>query len=164
MIEFVQNKDMFTYDLDILVNTVNCVGIMGKGIALEFKHRFPEYYRIYKDAWCRYGHLKPGRCYPYLWGDPYIFSFTTKDHWRDPSKIEWIESGLKDMKTVLTHPDLTGASIGIPALGCNNGGLSWMDVKPLIVKELGDINNRVVVFEPLEGKYEQSIHEVQGAC
>ena len=151
------------YELDILVNTVNCIGVMGKGIALEFKRRFPKYYIDYKEL-CNAHIIRPGGIYLHNITKPWIISFATKDHWKNPSELQWISDGLRKLSILLDTLKNGNqvVSIGVPALGCGNGGLDWQEVKPLIVKELGDITNRVVVFEPLEKKYEQSIHKVQG--
>lgn len=165
MIEFVK-ANMFEYPgLDILVNTVNCVGVMGKGIALEFKRRFPAYYVEYRHM-CRNGFMRPGKTIistSHVQSPRFIVSFATKNHRRSPSELDWIEAGLKSLKVSLSYTVFNGLSVGMPALGCNNGGLEWVDVKPLIEKELAGITNRVVVFEPLEGTYEQVIHTNEGA-
>lgn len=159
MIEF-SNEDMFSMNLDVLVNTVNCKGVMGKGIAKQFKWRFPSYYIYYRSI-CRTDLAKPGNVilsssfdqsmtYAFT-GPKYIISFFTKDDWRNPSKLEWIEKGLNALVDfLLTEPILQDKSIGIPALGCGNGGLDWSIVKNLIVEKLKGLDNRIVVFDPIK--------------
>lgn len=157
MIEVVKG-DMFSHNLDILVNTVNCVGVMGKGIALEFKKRYPDYFERYKTL-CDKNQIKPGNCIVHFRKQkPDIISFPTKYHWKNPSKLEWIKKGLESLKyqifviSNLILKPLGGKmpSVGIPALGCTNGGLDWNVVRPLIIESLKDINNRVLLFEPHE--------------
>ncbi len=124
---------------DALVNTVNCVGVMGKGIALAFKKDFPENFRLYESA-CKANEVKPGRMYvtqnPDMFGSRWIVNFPTKLDWRHPSKIEWIESGLADLVSFIKGNKVR--SIAVPALGCSNGGLSWTQVRPLIEKAFDD--------------------------
>lgn len=142
---------MFTEKFDIMVNTVNCVGVMGKGIALEFKQRFPNLYTAYIKA-CKSGEIKPGALWYYVdtsndrnW--QLIINFATKDSWKNPSKYEWIESGLLELKAYLASPYVKW-NIGIPALGCGCGGLSWPRVKAMMEKHLSELNHHIVVFEP----------------
>lgn len=140
---------------DILVNPVNCVGTMGKGIALDFKRRYTRMFDAYKEA-CKFGMVEPGHVY--LWpelADPdqfgyklFIVNFATKKHWRDPSKYEWISSGLEQLRAML-HA-LPDKSCAIPALGCGNGGLDWASVKPMIESTLGDLPQQILVYEPQE--------------
>jgi O-acetyl-ADP-ribose deacetylase (regulator of RNase III) len=138
--------DMFSEpDLNCLVNPVNCVGIMGKGLALEFKKRYPNNYESYK-LYCKDKLLKPGELFTVgednnLW----IVNFATKDHWKDPSQYEWIVKGLYSLKKILED---SNSSTAIPPLGCGLGGLEWKRVKLLIEAYLKDLPNRIVVFEP----------------
>lgn len=150
MIKF-KTGDMFAEKADIMVNTVNCVGVMGKGIALEFKKRYPEMYRWYQKK-CSDGFICPGHIYPWFNADlledsPEIINVATKDHWKDPSKIGWVESILSRIELLLlgVTPDIT---IVIPALGCGNGGLDWNLVKPMIIDKLGHLEANIIVFEP----------------
>ncbi|MEH2160663.1 MAG: macro domain-containing protein [Nostoc sp.] len=112
---------------EALVNTVNCVGVMGKGIALQFKQAYPENFRQYKQA-CRAGKVKPGQMFTVATGGllnpKYIINFPTKRHWRNNSKIEDIQSGL--VALVQQVQQLAITSIAMPALGCGNGGLNWL--------------------------------------
>lgn len=133
-------------NLTHIINTVNCVGVMGKGLALEFKKRYPKVYEEYKEN-CDRSEYKPGSIFfSYQYLDITIINFATKDHWRNPSQIEWIEKGLIALRAALeNHSDY---SVGIPPLGCGLGGLHWKDVKSLIIRHLGDLPTRIVVFEP----------------
>jgi O-acetyl-ADP-ribose deacetylase (regulator of RNase III) len=119
---------------------------MGKGLALEFKNRFPQNYEAYK-LYCNEGLLKPGRSF--VWrtnDDKYIFNMATKDDWRNPSKIEYIENGLIELSDYIVSHNIY--SIAIPKIGCGLGGLSWRAVKSLIVKYIDSINDLTIyLFE-----------------
>jgi O-acetyl-ADP-ribose deacetylase (regulator of RNase III) len=150
MIELVTG-DLLQADAEALVNTVNCVGVMGKGIALQFKHAYPENYRLYRSV-CKRGELRPGKLLVYdsgrLFNPRYIINFPTKRHWRNPSRIEDIEAGLVTL--VLEVQDREIGSIAIPALGCNNGGLDWSDVRPRIEQAFEPLQEvRVLLYQPL---------------
>lgn len=130
---------------DILVNTVNCHGVMGAGIALDFKRQFPSMYKQYV-ADCNRGLYQPGKFREYPLRDGRIIAnFATKDHWQNPSKIEWIANGLKDLRAYLSG---TTYSIAIPALGCNNGKLKWSEVLELIYVQLDGLENHIEVYQP----------------
>lgn len=135
---------------EALVNTVNCVGVMGKGIALQFKQAYPEVFKEYARA-CRAKEIQPGRMQIMSLGrfdgPRYVINFPTKRHWRGPSRIEDIQSGLNALVEDVRRLDIR--SISLPPLGCGNGGLDWDLVRPMIesaFKELDDVN--VIVFEP----------------
>jgi O-acetyl-ADP-ribose deacetylase (regulator of RNase III) len=135
-----------------LVNAVNTVGVMGKGIALMFKKRFRENFEQYAVA-CKNQQVRIGKMFITMTGEPdgpkWIVNFPTKQNWRAPSKLEWIEEGLKDLRRFIMEERVV--SIAIPALGAGNGGLNWSDVKAEIEKALGDLTDvDVVVFEPTE--------------
>jgi O-acetyl-ADP-ribose deacetylase (regulator of RNase III) len=136
-------------NVDALVNTVNTVGVMGKGIALQFKNAFPENYKEYSDAVHR-KEITVGKVQIVavngLNGVKYVVNFPTKAHWRYPSKIEWIKEGLKDLRRQIQMFKI--GSIAVPPLGCGNGGLDWDDVKPLIIDALSDLEINVYVYEP----------------
>ena len=136
--------------VDAVVNTVNTVGVMGKGIALMFKEKFPENYALYAAA-CKAGEVRIGRMFVTpgveLNGPRWIINFPTKIHWRQPTKLEWVCEGLVDLKTVVRQKGIR--SIAIPPLGCGNGGLDWQNVRPIIEAALGDLEDvEVIVYEP----------------
>jgi len=133
-----------------LVNTVNTVGVMGKGIALMFKERFDENYRQYAAA-CKAHEVRTGHMFitqpTELDGPRWIVNFPTKQHWRSPSRLEWVTDGLQDLRKFLI--DNKVKSIAIPPLGAGNGGLDWEVVKPEVERALGDLTDiEITVFEP----------------
>lgn len=138
--------------VEALVNAVNTVGVMGKGIALQFKKAFPENFKVYEKA-CKNGQLKLGEMLvvpvPQLTGTKYIINFPTKAHWRADSKIESIETGLPALIAEVKTRGIR--SIAVPALGCGNGGLEWSQVKPLIVAAFSELPEvHVYLYEPCE--------------
>ncbi len=145
MVTFVKG-DIFKSPAQVLTNTVNCVGIMGKGVALEFKNRYPQMFGDYQSK-CDQGKVKPGQ--PYLWEDDstQVLNFPTKRHWRDNSLLQDVDDGLKYLAG--SYEQLGIQSIAMPALGCGLGGLKWSEVQPLIVKYLGALPDLdVYVYEP----------------
>lgn len=144
--------DILEAGTDALVNTVNTVGVMGKGIALMFKEAFPENYRLYERA-CRDGEVDIGRMFVTenegLFGPRWIINFPTKQHWRSKTRPEWIEQGLQDLRRVIDEYDIL--SVAIPPLGCGQGGLKWKRVRPMIEEALSDLEDvDVVVYEPTQ--------------
>jgi O-acetyl-ADP-ribose deacetylase (regulator of RNase III) len=142
--------DILKEQAEAIVNTVNTVGVMGKGIALQFKERYPENYRIYKKA-CEAGEVKTGKMFVTETGrflnPKYIINFPTKEHWRNPSKMEYITEGLKDLVKVISDKNIS--SIALPPLGCGNGGLEWYKVRKEIEKYLAPFSDlELIVFEP----------------
>jgi len=140
--------NLLTADVDALVNTVNTEGVMGKGIALQFKKAFPEAFTSYERA-CRNSEVQTGEMHVVkrLVSPYYIINFPTKRHWRQPSRLEYVRSGLEDLTRQIR--ELKIQSIAIPPLGCGNGGLNWSDVRVLIEQAFADMADvRVVVFEP----------------
>jgi len=139
--------DMFESGAQTLVNTVNCVGVMGKGIAAEFKKRFPEMVKEYVLR-CENNEVKPGE--PYLYKgtmfDPQIINFPTKSHWRAASKIEDVEKGLRILSENCKKWGIE--SIAIPPLGCGNGQLLWESVGPLIYKYVSQLDIPVTLYAP----------------
>lgn len=149
MIEFTKGNLLESKD-SVLVNTVNTVGVMGKGIALQFKDAFPHNFRVYADA-CHKGELYPGKLlivkdYSPYYGEKTIVNFPTKVHWRNPSQYDYIEKGLVELKKYLVGEKVN--SISIPPLGCGNGGLDWQAVKAMITSYLSDIASTIHVYEP----------------
>lgn len=146
--------NLLTEDVDALVNTVNTEGIMGKGIALQFKKAWPAMFKDYEAA-CKRGEVTPGRMHIWetgsLTGPRYIINFPTKRHWRARSKLIDIETGLHDLTRVIRELSIT--SIAIPPLGCGNGGLDWREVEPRILRSL----------EPLAGAVDVRIFAPKGA-
>ncbi len=129
---------VFNTSAKTIVNTVNCVGVMGAGIALEFKLRFPEMYEDYKKK-CNKNLVRIGRPYIYSHSDNlWILNFPTKKHWKNMSKLDWIESGLKYFRN--NYDNVEMETVAFPKLGTNNGGLNWDNVKDLIEQYLSDLN------------------------
>lgn len=149
MMRFTQGN-LLDARVDAVVNTVNTVGVMGKGIALMFKERFPENFAAYAAA-CKAGEVVVGKMFVQagveLDGPRWIINFPTKKHWRQPTRLEWIKSGLVALKEVIREKQIR--SIALPPLGCGNGGLDWGDVRPLIESELAGLEGvELVVYEP----------------
>lgn len=145
--------NIFESKAQTLVNTVNCVGVMGKGIALEFKKRYPQMFKEYVDM-CRRGELSAGKPYYYcdLTGAS-VINFPTKEHWRSPSKLSYIVSGLDWF--VENYDKLGITSVAFPPLGCGNGGLSWETVGPVMYNKLKDLPIDIEIYAPYGTKAEQ---------
>lgn len=142
--------NLLTADVAALVNPVNTEGVMGKGLALQFKKAFPENFASYERA-CKAGEVKTGQMHivQRLASPRFIINFPTKRHWRLPSKLEYVRDGLRDL--VAQVKLLSIASIAVPPLGCGNGGLEWSAVRPLIVEAFASAPDvRVVLFEPAD--------------
>lgn len=142
--------DILNADVEALVNTVNCVGIMGRGIALQFKNAYPENFEAYAQA-CQLEKVQPGKMFIYETGEltnpRFIINFPTKRHWRGKSRIADIESGLKALVADVKRLRIT--SIAIPPLGSGLGGLDWSEVRPLITDAFSSLPGvRVQLFEP----------------
>jgi O-acetyl-ADP-ribose deacetylase (regulator of RNase III) len=142
--------NILTADVEALVNTVNCVGIMGRGIALQFKNAFPKNFASYKAA-CNQKQVNPGKMLVFDTGSMtnprYIINFPTKRHWRGKSRMDDIESGLKDLVHVIESRHIR--SIAIPPLGSGLGGLYWPDVRSRIIEALQNESGvEIVVYEP----------------
>lgn len=149
MIE-VKIGNLLSENAEALVNTVNCVGVMGKGIALQFKRAYPENFRSYEHA-CKEGEVQAGRMFTVATGNlfnpRYIINFPTKRHWKGKSKIADIHCGLEALVVEVQKLGIT--SIAIPPLGCGNGGLNWAEVKPLIESAFAQLPSvQVIIFEP----------------
>lgn len=141
--------NLLTSNAEALVNTVNTVGVMGKGIALQFKNLYPQNFRIYQKA-CKADALKIGELLIVEEGNlvdrKLIINFPTKQHWREPSQYDYIEKGLRALRMEIESRQIR--SIAIPPLGCGNGGLDWSKVKPMIQRALHDLEAEIYVFEP----------------
>lgn len=142
MIEYIEG-DIFESPAQVIVNTVNTVGVMGKGLALSFKNRYPDMFDRYKTV-CEKGLLTTGKLMLFYEADYWILLFPTKEHWRNPSKLEYIESGLQ--KFVHTYAQKGISSIAFPRLGCGNGELKWEEVRPIMEKYLKDLPISVYIY------------------
>jgi O-acetyl-ADP-ribose deacetylase (regulator of RNase III) len=140
--------NLLTADVDALVNTVNTHGVMGKGLALQFKKAFPDAFTSYERA-CKNGEIVTGRMHVVrrLSSPRYIINFPTKKHWRNPSKLEYIQTGLSDLVEQVRA--LSIESVAIPPLGCGQGGLDWSEVRPLIEGAFASLPHvRVILYAP----------------
>ena len=149
MIEY-KTGNILTEDAEAITNTVNCVGAMGRGIALQFKKAFPENFKAYADA-CKRKEVQPGRMFVFdmngLTNPHFIINFPTKRHWRGKSRIEDIESGLEDLSSEIKERGIR--SIAIPPLGSGLGGLKWAEVKKRIERALANMDDvKIIIYEP----------------
>ena len=155
MITFVKG-DLLADSAQALVNTVNTVGVMGKGIALQFKELFPENYKIYRKA-CKDGKFTTGMLLitesQKLSGTKLIINFPTKTTWRKPSEYSYIESGLEALRNKIQEIGIQ--SIAIPPLGSHNGGLDWARVKRMIIDTLSDLDCDIRIYEPSDAIIER---------
>ena len=142
MIEYIEG-DIFESPAQVIVNTVNTVGVMGKGLALSFKQRYPQMFEKYKMV-CEKHLLTVGKLMLFYEADHWLLLFPTKENWRNPSRIEYIEKGL--MKFVQTYAEKNITSIAFPRLGCGNGELNWADVKPVMEKYLKKLPIDVYIY------------------
>lgn len=143
-------EDLWAQYAEIRINTVNCVGVMGKGIALQFKQRYPNMFKEYQKV-CNNKQLKPGGLWVWTNSDyTQIVNFATKDHWRDPSKYEWISAGLDQLSKYLQGCYEYDQFITIPPLGCGNGGLDWKKVKEMIENALNKSSHLIYVYQPYQ--------------
>lgn len=149
MITYIKNGDILSSSCEGIINTVNTQGIMGKGLALLYRQKYPEMFKVYRKA-CLNKEVKTG--FMHVWKvsnqDKWIINFPTKQHWRNPSQLEWIIEGLQDLVKVVKENKIK--SLGIPPLGCGLGGLHWYQVKKEIVQVceqyLSDI--KIEIYEP----------------
>lgn len=151
MIEY-RRGDLLADDSEALVNAVNCVGVMGAGVALAFERRFPENFRAYAAA-CRRNAVEPGRMFVFETGTPtpprYLVNFPTKRHWRDASRMEDIVAGMYRLREEVRARAIR--SVALPALGCGLGGLPWPEVRAVIEDGLEGLEGvRVTVYRPRE--------------
>lgn len=142
MVEF-KKGNIFNSKSQTLVNPVNCKGVMGAGLALEMKKRYPAMFSTYKRI-CDKNMLIPGKLQ--LWkGNKWILNFPTKDYWKDPSKIEYIEKGLDKFLETYKEKEIT--SIAFPKIGSGLGGLDWALVKSIMIKKLNNLNIKIEIYE-----------------
>lgn len=151
MIEY-KSGDILRENAEALVNTVNCVGVMGRGLALKFKKAFPKNFKAYALA-CNNKKVQPGQMFVFkteqLTNPYYIVNFPTKRHWRDKSRMEDIEAGLKALVNLIRQYDIH--SIAIPPLGSGLGALHWLEVKTHIEAALQPlVNVRVIIYKPID--------------
>ncbi len=138
--------DLFDSDAQVLTNAVNCAGVMGKGIALEFKRRFPDMYKDYTQR-CRAGKTKLGEPYVYRQpSPPHVLNFPTKGHWRDRSELPVIVAGLECLARYYQEWGIE--SLAVPALGCGLGGLEWRVVGPMLCRHLGLLDIPIDLYAP----------------
>ena len=148
MIRFIQG-DVFRQGVEALVNPVNCHGVMGRGLALQFRSAYPECFPPYRQA-CMNSALRPGSVLFTPTGcamPEWVIHFPTKRHWRDRSLRADIDAGLRDLALAIRHRRI--ASIAVPPLGCGLGGLSWTAVRPLVERHFGALACDVIVLEPV---------------
>ncbi|MFE6967946.1 macro domain-containing protein [Isoptericola sp. NPDC057653] len=136
-----ESGDLLEADVDALVNAVNTVGVMGKGLALQFRRAFPAMFDDYRQA-CRAGDVRVGRMH--VWetgatsGPRFVVNFPTKEHWRSASRLAFVDDGLVDLAAVIRAQGIR--SVAVPALGAGLGGLDWADVRPRVVAALGALD------------------------
>lgn len=134
------NPDIFESGAQVLVNPVNCVGVMGAGLAKVFRQKYPDMFLQYKSA-CEHGRYKPGYCFIQKVSDGhFVANIATKDHWKDKSEYEWIKQGIRNLREDMERKPGQGRrqleSVAIPRIGCGLGGLEWDKVRSIIIKEL----------------------------
>ena len=155
----IRSGDLLRSPAQTLVNTVNCVGVMGKGLALGFKQAYPAMFEDYARR-CASREVRPGQ--PYLWrpahaDQHWILNFPTKRHWRSRSRLSDIVSGLDWLEAHCEEWRIE--SLAVPALGCQNGGLRWAEVGPLLYERLGRLGIPVALYAPLGASPEESTEE-----
>lgn len=155
---------LFAETVDALINTVNTVGVMGKGVALQFKDRYPKNYTQYKEA-CADGKVQVGKMFVTETGiltPRYIINFPTKEHWKGFSTLNYIEQGLDDLIDQIVRLDIK--SIAMPPLGSGNGGLQWSVVKPIILKKIKSLPDvAFIIYEPSDAAYQTSRNRTKSA-
>ncbi|MDO4229694.1 MAG: macro domain-containing protein [Capnocytophaga sp.] len=149
MITYLQGN-IFESDAQVLINTVNTDGVMGKGIALQFKNNFPNNFKAYRKA-CKENAVQVGKMFVtedenLIYGKKIIVNFPTKTTWRKPSEYIYIEEGLKDLVKIIKEKNIK--SIAIPRLGAGNGGLDWEEVKKMIEQHLSHLDTAIYIYEP----------------
>ncbi len=160
---------VFNVHAQVIVNTVNCVGVMGNGLALECKLRYPEMYSEYVER-CRRGEMRIGKPYLYWYSEAFgILNFPCKNHWQFPAQVEWIRQGLEGFRALLPRHQLT--SIAFPPLGCDLGRLNWRDIRPIMEALLGDLPIEVYICldretcaTGVEGRMVAMLNDVNDPC
>ena len=157
MIRFVTGN-LFDSDAYALVNAVNCEGVMGKGIAYQFKRRYPRNFEAYREA-CVSGFLRPGKLFSCEEGGKLIVNFPTKDKWRNSSEMSYIHDGLMELSDLIKNRRIP--SVAIPPLGAGNGGLVWRDVRRLMEERLYSVSAHcaISIYEPSEKSGERPVSE-----
>ena len=149
MITYNTTGDILSEDAQALVNTVNCVGIMGRGVALQFKRVYPDNFKAYAME-CDEGRLEPGRMFVFetdRLSPQFIINFPTKKHWRSKSRLSYIETGLQSLVEEIKKRDIR--SIAVPPLGCGEGGLNWQDVRSQMESAFAELDGvDITIFEP----------------
>jgi len=149
MIQY-SDSTVFNVDVQTIVNTINCMGVMGAGIALEFRLRFPKMYEDYLNR-CSRKAVQIGKPYLYReYGDPWILNFPTKYHWKYPSKLEWIEQGLEYFTANYEQGNIT--SIAFPKLGSSRGKLEWEEVQSIMERHLQNVKIPIYICLDRERK------------
>lgn len=145
----VERASIFELPADVRVNTINTAGVMGAGVALAFRRRYPDMFRAYKLA-CELGSIQIGTLHTWQADDCLIVNLPTKLSWRTPSQYNYVESGLRALRILLQEIE-AGRRVTIPAIGCGNGGLDWSVVLPMINMELAPVAERhsITLLEPL---------------
>lgn len=164
MIE-IAHGDILTATAEALVNTVNCVGVMGRGVALQFKKAFPENFKVYESA-CERQEVRPGRMLVFetglLTGPRFIINFPTKRHWKGKSQMQDIEAGLPALVEEITKRGIR--SVAVPPLGCGLGGLNWNEVRPRIVRAFEALPDvQVFLYEPVGAPKAEEMVKAQRA-
>lgn len=159
MLQF-HRTSLMTSSAQTVVNTVNTVGVMGKGLAAAFKQRYPDMFTEYKKI-CKEDGLAPGSSWLWKGPDQWVLNFATKKHWRHPSKIEYVRDGLNEFRN--TYEAMGIREIAFPRLGCGNGGLDWKEVRALMVDALHDLPITIYIhdFEKTLGQLEHELPLMQ---
>lgn len=146
MIEYAKG-DIFSIPADVRVCTVNCVGVMGKGVALAFKQRYPQLFKSYKEQ-CDLQLWKPGFISLYTLNDKeFALLVATKNHWRNDSELDWVKSSIVKMVARLEQIE-RNLVIVVPPMGCGNGNLNWADVKPVMQEHFASSRHKFIILEP----------------
>lgn len=138
MLEY-SKQNIFLLEVDAYVNPVNCIGVMGGGLAAQFKYKYPQMFADYSNM-CARQRLLPGRIHSFYEKNKWIINFPTKVHYKNPSKIEYIEQGFIGVDTFLSSNKIS--SMAFPKLGCGLGGLDWNTVKPLMINKLTELDKK----------------------